>query len=85
VRPQCAPWAVILSQVSVSVATCQYVQSSMVSGAAGLGGSTRYAAPRSGSTARPRVNEGSMVSASVFEFLRWKLSTRYELVRMESI
>jgi hypothetical protein len=65
VRPQ---YALILAQVSVSVATCQYVQSTMVSGAAVLGGSTKYAAPRSGSTARPRVNEGIMVQ--VFQVMR---------------
>lgn len=53
--------SLILAQVSASVATCQYVQSSMVSGAAVLGGSTRYAAPRSGSTAKARVNERIMV------------------------
>jgi hypothetical protein len=59
VRPQ---YSLILVQVSVDEATCQYVQSSMVSGAAVVGGSTSYwAATRAGTTARPRANEKIMM------------------------
>jgi hypothetical protein len=64
-RPQ---YSVILAQVSVSLATCQYVQSSMVSGAAVVSGSTENAALRSGSAARPRMIEGIIVQ--VFEVVR---------------
>lgn len=50
-------FSLILRQVSVDEATCHHVQSLMVSGAAVVGGSTWYcAAPRAGSTARPRTN-----------------------------
>ncbi|KAJ4300049.1 hypothetical protein N0V90_005298, partial [Kalmusia sp. IMI 367209] len=52
-----------LSHVEFSVATCQNVQSSMVSGAAVVGGSTVYAIAelRKDRIARARVDEGFMV------------------------
>ena len=66
VRPQ---YSLIMAQVSVGAATCQYEQSEMVSGAAVLGGSTRYAALRSGSAAKTNVIEGIIVN--VFQLIRY--------------
>jgi hypothetical protein len=68
VKPNMGPqYALILAQVSVSAAICQYVQSTIVSGDAVLGGSTKYAAPRQGRMARPRASGDIMVQ--VFEVL----------------
>lgn len=53
--------SLILAQVSISAAMCQNEQSAIVSGAAGVEGSVRYAAPRQGSAARPSVNRDIMV------------------------
>lgn len=57
-------YSIILAQVSLDVAICQFVQSWMVSGAAVVGGSTIYwAAMRLASTVRPRANENIMMKA----------------------
>lgn len=58
VSPQYAP---ILVHVSVSAATCHHEQSATVSGAAVVGGSSRYAALSSGSKPRPIVSGDNMV------------------------
>lgn len=53
----------MLAQVSVSEAICQYVQSSMVSGDAGVSGSTMYAALRRGSAPRAKVEKRILTKA----------------------
>jgi len=58
VMPQ---YSLIPAHVSVSVATCHHVHFEMVSGDAVVGGSVSYALISSGSRARPRVNEATMM------------------------
>lgn len=59
-------YALILTQVSFSEATCQYVQSVMVSGAAVVSGSMRYAKPKHESMVIVRASENFMVNVPNF-------------------